>query len=67
MIKARVEISDLLADEIVSRYYYQRGRIENSFAKDAEITRALEILKDKTFYNDVLTGKYVEEVKKKGK
>lgn len=67
MVKARAEISDLLADEIVSRYYYQRGRIENSFATDSEITRALEILKDKTFYNDVLTGKYVEEVKKKGK
>jgi carboxyl-terminal processing protease len=67
MLKARDEISQLLADEIVSRYYYQRGRIENSFATDAEITRAVEILKNKTFYNDVITGKYVEEVKKKGK
>jgi carboxyl-terminal processing protease len=67
MIKARDEISLLLADEIVSRYFYQRGRIENSFATDQEITRAVEILKNKEFYNDVISGKYVEEVKKKGK
>lgn len=67
MLKAREEISELLADEIVSRYYYQRGRIENSFSKDPEITRAIEVLKNKAFYNDVITGKYVEEVKKKGK
>jgi carboxyl-terminal processing protease len=65
--KARAEISDLLADEIVSRYFYQRGRIENSFARDAEVKRAVEILKDKKFYADILAGRYVEEVKKKGK
>jgi carboxyl-terminal processing protease len=65
--KARNEISELLADEIVSRYYYQRGRIENSFKRDDEVKRALEILKDKKFYADILAGRYVEEVKKKGK
>ncbi len=65
--KARNEISELLADEIVSRYYYQRGRIENSFKRDAEVKRAIEILKDKKFYADILAGRYVEEVKKKGK
>ncbi len=65
--KAKMEISELLADEIVSRYYYQRGRIENSFAKDEELIKAVEILKNKTFYTDILAGRYVEEVKKKGK
>lgn len=65
--KAKTEISELLADEIVSRYYYQRGRIENSFAKDEELKKAVEILKNKTFYDDILAGRYVEEVKKKGK
>ena len=65
--KAKTEISELLADEIVSRYYYQRGRIENSFAKDEELIKAVEILKNKTFYTDILAGRYVEEVKKKGK
>jgi carboxyl-terminal processing protease len=65
--KAKTEISELLADEIVSRYYYQRGRIENSFAKDDELKKAVEILKNKSFYADILAGRYVEEVKKKGK
>jgi carboxyl-terminal processing protease len=65
--KAKTEISELLADEIVSRYYYQRGRIENSFAKDEELKKAVEILKNKSFYDDILAGRYVEEVKKKGK
>ena len=65
--KAKTEISELLSDEIVSRYYYQRGRIENSFAKDEELKKAVEILKSKTFYDDILAGRYVEEVKKKGK
>jgi carboxyl-terminal processing protease len=65
--KAKTEISELLADEIVSRYYYQRGRIENSFAKDEELKKAVDILKNKSFYDDILAGRYVEEVKKKGK
>ena len=65
--KAKTEISELLSDEIVSRYYYQRGRIENSFAKDEELKKAVEILKNKGFYDDILAGLYVEEVKKKGK
>jgi carboxyl-terminal processing protease len=65
--KAKSEISELLSDEIVSRYYYQRGRIENSFSKDEELKKAVEILKNKSFYDDILAGRYVEEVKKKGK
>jgi carboxyl-terminal processing protease len=65
--KAKQQISELLADEITSRYYYKRGRIETSFAFDPEITKAVEILSDRKFYSDVLSGKYVEEVSKKGK
>ena len=65
--KSREEISELLADEIVTRYYYQRGGIENSFRYDPEVRRAVEILSNPSFYQDVITGKYVEEVKKKGK
>lgn len=65
--KAKDQIERMLTDEIVSRYYFQRGRIEASFAFDPEIRRAVDILFDQTFYKDVLSGKYVEEVKKKGK
>lgn len=65
--KSKEEISELLADELVMRYHYQRGQIENSFQYDPEVKRAVEILNNKSFYGDVLSGKYVEEVKKKGK
>jgi carboxyl-terminal processing protease len=65
--KAREQLSELLADEIVSRYFFQKGRIEASFAFDPEIKRAVEILNDTKFYNEIISGKYVEDIKKKGK
>lgn len=65
--KSKEEISRLLADEIVSRYYYQKGRIENGLSSDPEVKKALEVLNNKSLYNDVITGKYVEPVVKKGK
>jgi len=65
--KSKDQLSELLADEIASRYYFQRGRIETSFEYDTELKKAVEILKDQSFYKDILSGKYVEEVKKKGK
>lgn len=65
--KSKDQLSELLLDEITSRYYFQKGRIESSFGYDAELKKAVEILKDKTFYKEILSGKYVEEVKKKGK
>ena len=65
--KSKAQLSELLADEISSRYYFQKGRIESSFNRDLEIKKAVEVLKNKELYNDILTGKYTEEVKKKGK
>lgn len=65
--RAKDEISQLLTDEIVARYYYQRGKIEASFQFDPEVKKSIEVLKDKKFYDDILNGKYVETVVKKGK
>lgn len=65
--KAQTQLSELIADEIVSRYHYRKGRIEASFNYDVEIKRAVEILDDTAFYNRILSGDYVEEVIKKGK
>jgi carboxyl-terminal processing protease len=65
--KAREQLSELLADEIASRYYFQKGRVEASFNFDPEIKRAVEILNNPQFYNEIITGKYKEEIKKKGK
>jgi carboxyl-terminal processing protease len=54
------EVSKLLEDEIVTRYYYQKGRIQHSLSVDQEIAKALEILNDKDKQQAILTGKYSE-------
>ena len=40
----RKEISELLADEIVSRYYYQKGAIKAALRDDSDVNKALDIL-----------------------
>jgi len=52
----REEIKELLENEIVSRYYYQKGRIESGFKYDKEIARAVEVLNDKALYSSILKG-----------
>ena len=44
----------LLLDEIITRYYYQKGSIEASLNHDKEVKRAIEILKNKEEYNKIL-------------
>jgi len=51
----RQEIKELISEEIVGRYYYQKGAIEYSFSYDPEIKRATEILKNRKEYNLLLT------------
>jgi carboxyl-terminal processing protease len=48
----------LLREEIVSRYYYQNGRIEATLNGDPEIKRAIEVLNDENLYNSILAGTY---------
>lgn len=52
--KFKPEIMDLLANEIVSRYYYQDGRAEQAFQDDRDITKAMEVLQNKKEYNTIL-------------
>ena len=53
IIKYKDEIAEFLTEEIVSRYYYQRGRIEASLTTDQEVKEAIAILKDKKRYQAV--------------
>lgn len=50
------EIKELLKSEIVSRYYYQKGRVESHLDYDPEIKEALAVLADKSRYASLLTG-----------
>lgn len=51
------EIKDVLRGEIVSRYYYQKGRIQAMLDKDLDIAKAIEILNDEQGYRKMLTAK----------
>ena len=64
LIKFKDEISEILENEIVSRYYFQSGRVEASLAKDPDLAKALEILKDKAMYDSILNGTFVDNTTK---
>jgi len=55
--KFREEISLVLANEIVARYYYQKGRIINSLSTDPDIKETKELLKNSAKYKSILSGK----------
>ena len=48
-------IKEILANEIVSRYYYQKGRIQSSLNYDKDILQAISILNDSTKYKQILS------------
>jgi len=54
LAKFKAEISDLLADEIIGRYYYQTGRIQHALLDDSYILEAIKILNDSERYNQIL-------------
>ncbi len=56
--KNKGEIAMLLKEEIVSRYYYQNGRIEATLHADPEIQRAISVLNDANLYSSILAGTY---------
>ena len=60
LINNREDIEELLRSEIVSRYYYQKGRIVASLQNDPDLDRAFEILLNtngKDEYHSILGGK----------
>ena len=50
------EITDLIEDEIISRYFYETGAIAWTIKKDEQILKARDILNDKLEYNSILKG-----------
>ncbi len=52
--KFKKEITEMLENEIVSRYYYQNGRTKDAFRYDNTLNRAKTILANPTEYNTIL-------------
>lgn len=55
--KYKTEIKQLLEEEIASRYYFQKGRIQVSLANDPEVAKAIQVLDDKSTYLNTLKNK----------
>ena len=54
------ELKEMLTDEIVTRYYYQRGAIKSAIQDDKGIEKAKETLKDPNAFSSVFTkGKII--------
>jgi carboxyl-terminal processing protease len=56
LVTFKDEIKELLKEEIVSRYYYQKGRVESLLARDPDVNEALSILADKGKYSSLLAS-----------
>jgi carboxyl-terminal processing protease len=54
----KAEIKELLENEIVSRYYYQNGRMENSFDSDVEVKLAVKALSNPAVYSAIFNRTY---------
>ena len=54
------EISELLEMEIVTRYYYQKGKIESTLKHDQEISKAIEVLNNISLYDAILRGDTIQ-------
>ncbi|QMU31292.1 S41 family peptidase [Adhaeribacter radiodurans] len=54
LTRFKPEISELLEQEIASRYYFQKGMIESTFDDDQDIVAAINLLSDTPKYNAYL-------------
>jgi carboxyl-terminal processing protease len=61
LTKHKDEIKKILRIEIVSRYYFQKGKIISSLSDDADIAKAIEIINEKDSYLAILDGSIAEE------
>lgn len=50
----KVEIKNLLEEEIVGRYYFTKGEIACSIQHDADVSRAITVLNNPAKYNSLL-------------
>jgi carboxyl-terminal processing protease len=55
LVKFKPEIKQYLEEEIASRYYFQKGRLEATFKDDADLKQAITTLSDAAQYQKLLT------------
>ncbi|MCD4682893.1 MAG: S41 family peptidase [Bacteroidales bacterium] len=62
LAKHKDEINKILRIEIISRYFYQKGKIISSLEDDIDIAKAIDIINEKDSYFAILDGSIEDEV-----
>jgi carboxyl-terminal processing protease len=57
MAKSKARILHEIEQEIVGRYYFQRGKVRKSLKNDPEVDEAVKLLNDPAKYQAILEGK----------
>ena len=55
--KYQTQISELILSELMSRYYYQEGRVKAALEDDIVLEQAIEVLNNSEKYDKILLGK----------
>ena len=55
--KYQTQISELILSELMSRYYYQEGRVKAALEDDIVLDEAIEVLNNSETYEKILLGK----------
>lgn len=50
----RKEISEILSDQLMSRYYMQEGVVEFRMRHDSDVAKAVDVLSDEEVYRKIL-------------
>jgi len=56
LVQFKEEIRRVLEGEIVSRYYFERGRVEQAFQYDSDVNEALKVIGNRTVLASILKG-----------
>jgi len=56
LVQHQAEIRQLLESELITRYYYEKGRIEDSFKFDKELAAAAQVIQNKPEVLAILKG-----------
>ena len=56
LIQFKDEIRKVLEAEIISRYFFQKGRLEQSFKYDSDLNESLKIIANKSVLASILNG-----------
>lgn len=56
LIQFKDEIKKVLEAEIVSRYYFEKGRLEQNFKYDNDLNESLKVISNKSVFASILNG-----------